>query len=524
MWNKLTGLKDQLHAARGQSVGMQRRLMLYWVSMILAVFAALLLVLSVAGVFSGSDQKLNQALITEQNNVSIQLAQQMGALTAQGVALSSQITNILDDALYIGSVSTLNDQGNRLIALERQLFTPLNAAIQSSPCNGVFVILDATTNTAAPTAETSRAGLYLRFMNLSNKSAVNQDIVYFRGVPEVARENQLELHNRWNLEFDTSRLPGYARLMGQTVTRLADSAHWTGRVRLTDTWEDALLLLVPIQGSNGTTQGVCGIELGDLYFRLSYPAYQSEFGSMVTVLAPMSEGRLRLSQGMTGGLEGTYLSNTDTLTVKEGNYFNTYEGESGTFLGIHTRLNLEINEAPVCAVTLIAQDSWAAAAAQRRTVWILSSLCFLLLMLGLSFCLSRRFVKPIFQSFQAIQEENALESEPSGISEIDALMDFIRSKNQNQAIGEGGLPPDIAELFNTFARRAESLTATERNILRYYADGREISEVAELAYISIHTVRKHNANMYQKLGVGSRDELMLYLELFRRCGRLDELF
>lgn len=523
MWNKLTGLKDQFRAARGQSVGMQRRLMLYWVSMILAVFAALLLVLSVAGVFSGSDQKLNQALITEQNNVSIQLAQQLGTLTAQGVALSSQITNILDDALYIGSVSTLNDQGNRLIALERQLFTPLNAAIQSSPCNGVFVILDATTNTAAPTAETSRAGLYLRFMNLSNKSAVNQDIVYFRGVPEVARENQLELHNRWNLEFDTSRLPGYARLMGQTVTRLADSAHWTGRVRLTDTWEDALLLLVPIQGSDGTTQGVCGIELGDLYFRLSYPAYQSEFGSMVTVLAPMSEGRLCLSQGMTGGLEGTYLSNTDTLTVKEGNYFNTYEGESGTFLGVHTRLNLEINEAPVCAVTLIAQDSWAAAA-QRRTVWILSSLCFLLLMLGLSFCLSRRFVKPIFQSFQAIQEENALESEPSGISEIDALMDFIRSKNQNQAIGEGGLPPDIAELFNTFARRAESLTATERNILRYYADGREISEVAELAYISIHTVRKHNANMYQKLGVGSRDELMLYLELFRRCGRLDELF
>ncbi len=271
-------------------------------------------------------------------------------------------------------------------------------------------------------------------------------------------------------------------------------------------------------------QGVCGIELGDLYFRLSYPAYQSEFGSMVTVLAPMSEGKLRLSQGMTGGLERTYLSNTDTLAVKEGKYFNTYEGESGTFVGVQTKLNLDINDSPVYAVTLIAQDSWAAATAQRRTVWILSSLCFLLLMLGLSFCLSRRFVKPIFQSFRAIQEENALESESSGISELDALMDFIRSKSQNQAIGEGGLPPDIAELFNTFAQRAESLTATERNILRYYADGREISEVAELAYISIHTVRKHNANMYQKLGVGSRDELMLYLELFRRCGRLDELF
>jgi len=85
------------------------------------------------------------------------------------------------------------------------------------------------------------------------------------------------------------------------------------------------------------------------------------------------------------------------------------------------------------------------------------------------------------------------------------------------------MPPDIEELFSAFAERAVSLTATERSILQFYADGHEISEVAELAFISIHTVRKHNANMYQKLGVGSRDELMLYLDLFRRCGRLDEV-
>lgn len=86
------------------------------------------------------------------------------------------------------------------------------------------------------------------------------------------------------------------------------------------------------------------------------------------------------------------------------------------------------------------------------------------------------------------------------------------------------LPPDVAELFDLFSERAASLTPSERKILKYYAEGRETAEVAELAFISIHTVRKHNANIYQKLGVGSRDELMLYLELFRRCGRLEELF
>lgn len=85
------------------------------------------------------------------------------------------------------------------------------------------------------------------------------------------------------------------------------------------------------------------------------------------------------------------------------------------------------------------------------------------------------------------------------------------------------LPPDVAELFDGFSERAEALTPAERKILKYYADGREVNEVAELAFISIHTVRKHNANIYQKLSIRSRDELMLYLELFRRCGRLEEL-
>ena len=81
----------------------------------------------------------------------------------------------------------------------------------------------------------------------------------------------------------------------------------------------------------------------------------------------------------------------------------------------------------------------------------------------------------------------------------------------------------MEELFSAFSERAATLTATERSILQYYADGYEISEVAELSFISIHTVRKHNANMYQKLGVSSRDELILYVDLFRRSGRLGEI-
>ena len=86
-----------------------------------------------------------------------------------------------------------------------------------------------------------------------------------------------------------------------------------------------------------------------------------------------------------------------------------------------------------------------------------------------------------------------------------------------------GLPPNMEELFRSFALRVRSLSTAERRILDFYIDGHEIAEIPDLAFISIHTVKKHNRSIYQKLEVSSRDELMLYIELFRCCDRLDEL-
>lgn len=87
----------------------------------------------------------------------------------------------------------------------------------------------------------------------------------------------------------------------------------------------------------------------------------------------------------------------------------------------------------------------------------------------------------------------------------------------------GQLPPDMDKLFCSFVEKAKTLTSAERRILRYYIDGHETADIPDLAFISIHTVKKHNRSIYQKLEVSSRDELMLYIELLRCCGRLEEL-
>ena len=85
------------------------------------------------------------------------------------------------------------------------------------------------------------------------------------------------------------------------------------------------------------------------------------------------------------------------------------------------------------------------------------------------------------------------------------------------------LPPDMEALFRAFTEKVAALSSAERRILDYYIEGHDPAEIPDLAFISIHTVKKHNRSIYQKLEVASRDELMLYIELFRCCDRLDEL-
>ena len=97
------------------------------------------------------------------------------------------------------------------------------------------------------------------------------------------------------------------------------------------------------------------------------------------------------------------------------------------------------------------------------------------------------------------------------------------TKLHSNGTAPGQLPPGMQDLFDSFVQKAKTLSAAENRILRYYIDGYEISEIPELAFISIHTVKKHNRSIYQKLEITSRDELMLYIELFRCCGRLEEL-
>ncbi|MDO4531794.1 MAG: LuxR C-terminal-related transcriptional regulator [Bacillota bacterium] len=523
MYQKWKDLMKITAKAEKQSVSMHRKLVAYWIIMALSVFGVLLVILSAAGVFSNAEKLLHRTLSVQQENTVEEIHEQIDSLKIRGVQLSNQIGSTLDDVYYTESVSEISDRPKDLLNIQNDAYPMLLTALWGSPGSGAYFILDATTNTAAEGAETSRTGMYLRYVNLSVKNEINPDVVYFRGIPEIARKHKLELHNRWNLEFNVTGIPEYETILKSSFGRAADGIFWSGRMQLVGTWEDIMLMMVPVLDINGNVQGVCGLEVSEMYFRMSYPSVDSHFGNLITVMAPIRDGKLLMDQAMVGGLDGVYMEDTDVLQIKEGKYYNKYIGENETYLGLHRKMDVEMADGTsVAVVTLLSEASYSSIARAEQWTWVGISGAFLVIMLLLSYVLSKKFVKPILSSFSDLQGEGDITY--SGISEVDALVDYINSKMKNQPVAEGSLPPDIAEMFTSFAERAKTLTATERKILKYYIDGYEVSQIPEVAFISINTVRKHNANIYQKMKVNSKDELMLYIELFRRCDRLEEIY
>ena len=506
MLNKFRELRALNAFAKKQSVGMQRKLMLYWVSMILVVFAAVILLLSIAGAFSQNDEQLHEVMELQLKNTQDSLASRLDQLTAQSLNLSKELSREIEGELVREGISLqeVNDDPERLLKLQQIMYPLVNTTLQT------------------------RSGLYLRYTNLSASNPVAPTVVYFRGIPDIARQKDLELHNRWNLEFDTNQIPGCRKLMDTPLDRPAESYFWSRRIDLQGTWESAMLLCVPIVGSDGSVYGVCGVELSALYFQLSYPAAEGQFGSAVTVLAPIQDSRLLLMDGLVGSVTGTYLDGQETLVIHQGRYYNEYDTGTERYIGLHQTIPISRGEAEStawAAAILIPQDSYAAYTAEVQRTWIIAALGLLLGLLALSFFLARRFVRPITDSLKRFQQEELPEQGlSSGISEVDELAEFLNARARNQRLEQGELPPNIAELFDQFVARKDLLTEAERNILRYYIDGHEIADIPDLAFISMSTVRKHNRSIYEKLGVASRDELMLYIDLLRRCGRLQELF
>ena len=518
----MKNLKKLLQTFRRQNLKLKQRMLIYLIVMILASLGLVMLFSILGGIVWNDKKHLSQILEKQLIQVDQKLEAELDRCAGYSYNLAKQLSRTIEYQMADGhqEISVFHDSPEKLVELQRRMYGDLNTALLMGDGTGVYAVLNATVNSSLEGAEHSRSGLYLRVVSINGNLTLMPETSMFRGSPEVAWEKGLELHNRWNLEFDIDLIPFFREIMSGEY-ELSDG-FWTDRLQLKDTWENAILLCVPIRGSGEKIYGLCGMELNAMHFNTEYAIGESDYGSIVTVVAPLDGGKLRLDQGMIGSPEGTWLTGMEILDYQPGKNLMTYRSDSGDFFGMQKKLNIHgVEGKEWVAAVLVPKERSMQHIRKNFLIRIVVVGIFAICMILLAVYLSDKFVRPILESFEDIKGERKEGSSEVRIAELEELKEFIESKNQKLRIKK--LPENIEEMLTSFQKRAESLTPTERLLLKYYTKDYSLEEIAEKMFISIGTAKKHNTNMNRKLEISSRSQLMVYIELFRRCSRLEDV-
>ncbi len=62
------------------------------------------------------------------------------------------------------------------------------------------------------------------------------------------------------------------------------------------------------------------------------------------------------------------------------------------------------------------------------------------------------------------------------------------------------------------------MSPAEQSVFHLYAKGLSYKEIAEQMYLSINTIKTHSKRIFAKLGISSREELLLYINMLKEIG------
>lgn len=499
------------------SVALRWRLQIFLLSFAAIIFSVIMLFVVVFDVFSPHK--------TAATSLELQLARYEHRLTtyfsntaAQGIHFSRQLAKEIDKILSEQEISfdDVADNQKLIALLQSSTYGLMRDAFHIADCSGSFIIFDTTVNTKLPNAKNSRSGMYLKLANVNTPKPVNPLVLWTRGIHELGHENNHLFHNKWELEFDVSKLPFYKPLIDNASRELIDSYYYSPAFTFPGTWEKIMVLCVPIVGKNGDVYGVCGFELNSIFFKLLHAESGSQYDRLTGLVAQRQGDIILLGTGLEFGTKDGYFAGLGegNLTVQRDGSHNHYlmswkESGSLNFIG----LDKDISLSPFSDT--FAGPSWTLVCMIPQkdydcTVWTsymkLALFCasFLVVVIVLTYVISRRFNLPILKGLDAIKEGSM---QKTYINEIDDLLEFMAA---NDKIHDADM-----SAFYEFKENIKDLSRAETAIFNLYMEGYSAARIAEMLYISINTLKSHNKNIYRKLNVTSRKELMVYAQMMK---------
>lgn len=534
---------------------LQRRLILFFacVTGFLILFFALLLLLF--GI-NGKGEKAVQSYLTgELEHISETIYDDFGRISLDGISLAGTIADACDGFFAENQISAaeLPEHPECIEPLLARQMQTLLGTLNSRSCGGVFVLLDATVQPQAENAENSRAGIFIKKTQPTDLHAVGVKKHYLRGPAQIARDNGIELLGQWSMEYDVTDQPFFAEVMD--TARQHDSLplsrlyYWTGRVTLKNNSEAGFLLCVPLRSSDGTVFGVCGIEVSDRMFKQLYCPSESTYTNVFAVAAPSEEQTLCTSRGMIAGnyyLTGNRMTE-DLACSKNRNGFERFTETTVTYGGQRVTLRLYPIGSPYereqWSVGILMPEQLLLTAARGNSGYLLAIVCVLLVIsLLLSVLISRRYLRPVTKALDSIRRNTYENGEGTAYLESSDLFDFLAEKDQEHErqrkhleqkqrdaqVDAASAQTELSRLtdkrrkevdpdaYQHFLSQLGRLTPKEREVFHLYLDGKTAKEIVVILGFSENALKFHNKNIYYKLGVTSRKELLLYAALMKQ--------
>lgn len=548
----LKEIKSALESAQTQGISMRRRLMLYLFAFMIFFALLITMLLFLFGAIDPIGSEMERALKNQLENSADFIEEQSNNQAAYAVAFSKQLTAAVRDELTDSGIpfDQLHNNPDALTSMQDRIFEIVYNNMQLVPCSGAFCFLNTTVNDTLP--DESYQGLYLKFANLYAENTIHNDVCLYRGFSSIARENNINLHSTWQLETRKGLFPEVDTLMASRSDSISKAYFLTSVYRLPDTWENVRLLCIPVFDSRGTTIGVCGFEISNLYFMLSHKASETEQSHIFCALLD------RCSDGYVGQIAGNqsgYFPPVDSVFTVENNLSLTvFHSGDIEFIGKMRELTVGTTT-HVVAVMLPAEEYQALVkTVQLKIAAILFIAAFAILAVALWG--SKKYVAPILKDLERIKDGTGLEQGSSRVLEIGDLFAFLEQQDRDHEAALSTLhqekleaqirqerlqnelhqanseyesaQTEIARLaysrkqeidpddFQYFLKGISQLTPTEQKVFNLYLEGKNAKEIIAILEVTENTLKFHNKNIYNKLGVSSRKQLLRYATLMKQ--------
>lgn len=537
------------------STTLQRRLfffLLFVTVFLILLFTVLLLLFGINGT---EEQSMENYLSSELNYISKAIDDDFGTLSVDGINLAEEIS-ASSDTFFREHDITAAELANRpeliepLLAIQMQ--TLLNRA-NTRICGGTFILLDASIDPDAENADSQKAGIFIKKTQPTFTETVGVNMYYLRGPAQIARDNKIGLIGQWMMEYNIEGEEFFNTVM-DTARQNPDLAlsrlyYWSQYTVLENNSEAGFLLCIPLRSADGTVFGVCGYEVSDRMFKTLYSPHTTDYQSTFAIAAPFCNNCLQTSHGLIAG--NTYLTghhiNEPLLFEESEDNFQRFVLTEESFRGLSTSLHLYPSGSPYETQTwtlavLMPETVLHDAVRGNFTTFLLIIVIVLVISIGVSVLISRRYLSPVKNALHSIHNNNYDHSTSTPYLEINDLFAFLNQKDkeheeklkildaQKQSVQE---EYDKAQIevkrlayerkkevdpldYNMFLDNLHTLTPKEEEIFNLYLSGKTVKEIMTETNINENTLKYHNKNIYSKLGVNSRKQLLRYAALMKQ--------